>query len=324
MAARAICVVGSGAIGSMIAALLSRAGHELHMVARGAQLAALTMHGLTLRQPDGSCETVPVNACDGTNLPPQQVIFLTVKAHQIALLVPLLQQLRGENTILVPVINGVPWWYFTGHHQHSGRVIEAVDPGGALLRQLAGPGLVGAVAYAMAERPVPGEVLVRGPAALSVGLADAAVLETLAGLSVPGLAITPSASIRGEVWSKLLGNLSSNPLSVITGAGLRTLYTNETLLPQVRAVMNEVACIATALGDPPGKSPETLLRLGAAAGDFPTSMLQDFRARRPLELSALGDAALELAILAGVSAPVLATHVGLVQFLSHAQEAHHG
>ena len=311
----AICVAGGGAIGSLLAWHFAKAGHDVHVIARGAQLAALRARGSTLGAPDGSAETVAVAASDGRDLPVQQLIFVTTKAHQVAGIRDVVLAASGPETVIVPVINGVPWWYFMGG---SAEIVQAVDPDGGNLAAFAGCQLVGAVIYAMVEMVGPGHIRRMAPSRLLVGAVagDERLGRAVAAVVAAGLAIDAVADIRAEVWSKLLGNLSSNPLSVLVGAGLGRIYRDNLLAPVVRAVMDETVAVARAYGVIPSKTPEQILAIGGQAGDFATSMLQDYRRGVPLETAAVGDAVLELAARAGVAVPTLAALLSVVKFQS--------
>ncbi|WP_459617148.1 ketopantoate reductase family protein [Bordetella sp. 2513F-2] len=294
-----ICVAGAGAVGGTLAARLARAGHQVSVLARGATLAALRRDGLCLHDRSG-CTRVHVPASDQPEFGPQDAIFLCAKAHSLAPLVRQAWPMVAGHTVLVPAVNGVPWWYFQGETGPlAGQAVRAVDPEGWLLANVPWRQLLGCVVYITAESPAPGVVVSRTPHRLVLGEPDNQPGERLsrlcALLRLAGIDAEPAPRIRDAIWTKLAANLSSNPLSVITGATLRQIYGPTPLRELAAAVIGELDAVAQAHGARLMLPPAELLALGERMGDFRTSMLQDYENGRPLELAAIGDAVLELA-----------------------------
>ncbi|WP_238120705.1 MULTISPECIES: ketopantoate reductase family protein [unclassified Xanthobacter] len=293
-----ICVAGAGAIGIVIAARLALAGHDVTVLARGGTLAAIRAHGLELTDRTG-VHRVAVRAVDhltGPQVGPQDVVFLSSKAQDLAPLATLVQPAIGRDTLIVPTVNGIPWWYFEGHGgPDDGRAVEAVDPGGALKRLLPAAQLVGAVTYITSERTAPHAARTHNPLRMVVGTvtpaAHTGTARIAAVLEAAGITTERTDDIRAAVWAKAINNLCTNPLSVVTGATLREIFGDPTLAGVAQATADEARAVAAAYGATVTLDPGEIVKLG----DVRTSMLQDYESGRPLELAAIGDAVLELA-----------------------------
>jgi 2-dehydropantoate 2-reductase len=332
-----ICVAGVGAVGSTIAARLLAAGHEVRLLARGTRLAQLRTRGLEVNFA-GERFTAPVTASDHAEFGVQDIVFTAAKAHGLEALLPQLEPLIGPHTLLVPLVNGIPFWYFHGTHgRFAGDTVAAVDPRGALhdlLREtpsdargsagaLGAAHLLGCVLYVTARLEPTGEVAVMGGQRLVVGDIDAGAAtdaassapgafppaaaphaaELAALLSRAGLATTATPRIRDSLWTKVALNLATNPLSVVTGATLVDMFTDPRLLGVVSAVLTETARVAEGHGATATMTLDEMLATGRNAGAFETSMLQDYRAGRPLELGAIASSVLELADKIGEQMP---------------------
>lgn len=322
-----ICIVGAGAIGCTLAARLGTAGHAVSVLARGATLAALREHGVVLHDLDGE-HRVQVQAHDDcAALGTQDLVFVCTKAPALAGLLPSLAPLLGPDTVVVPVVNGVPWWYF---HGEAGRFaehrVESVDPGGALSQALDLDRILGCVVFITAEVESPGVARSANPHlmilgepgnALSPRLEWARRLVESAGIEARG-----SDRIRDSLWTKIIANLTSNPLSVVTGATLEQLYSHPELKTLVSKMLNEALLTAAAYGARVSIDPQTFMGLGAGMGAVRTSMLQDFEHGRPLELQAIGDAVVELAGYQGLSMPVTQDILALARFRAQAPASH--
>lgn len=307
----AITIVGAGAIGGFLAARLARAGHDVNVVARGEHLAALRASGrIVLQAPDGVREEAPVRAvASAAEAPAAEILFITLKAHQLPEAAAGLAGAVTAADIVVPIQNGVPWWYFQRHGgPHDGRVVRAVDPDGALARALDPAKLVPAFAYKAAEVVAPG--VVRDNRAASDqfpvgGLDDAAaprVARLKALFASAGLA-APDGDIRRQVWNKLLGNVWANPIGALTGATVGTTLRHPATRSLALALMAEVAAVAAALGRPVSASFEDRLTRAEQVGDAKASMLQDVERGRKPEHDAILGALIELAGLTGVLVP---------------------
>ena len=304
-----IAVVGAGAIGSTVAFSLARAGFAPKLVARGETLAAIRRAGLNVEKWDGGgVVRLEVNDTPA-ELGPQDLVIGTMKAQDwpqgLAVLTPLI----GPQTALLPPINGVPWWYFDGQAGPlRGERIAAVDPEGALLGALPARSVIGSVVYMGVARLAPGVVRWTSGNKFVLGEADGARRErteqVAAVLRASGFDVTVTDDIRGEVWTKLIGNAAFNPLSVIARARIDELM-NDTGLGRIALrAMHEVAAVAAAAGAPSGMDIEKRYAINAELGAFRTSMLQDYEAGRALELGGLVDAVVEIGTRLGVATPM--------------------
>jgi 2-dehydropantoate 2-reductase len=305
-----IAVVGAGAIGSAVAYSLAAAGFAPKLVARGDSLAAIRRDGLRVDKWDGRGGVARLEASDEPgSFGPQELVIGTMKAQDWPAALPVLTPLIGPDTVVLPAINGVPWWYFDGiGGRFAGMPINAVDPGGALLAALPAPKVIGAVLYMGVSRTAPGAIrwtsgnkFVLGEAGGPAGErteAAAAVLRRA------GFDATVTDDIRGEVWAKLLGNAAINPLSVVARARIDEIMADPGLGRVALASMHEVAAVAAAVGAPSRMAVEERYAINAELGAFRTSMLQDYEAGRELELGALVDAVAELGVKLGIATPM--------------------
>ncbi len=306
-----IAVVGAGAVGSTIAYSLAAAGFAPKLVARGETLAAVRRDGLRVDKWDGG----GVARLEATDAPemfgPQGLVVGTMKAQDWPAALGALEPLIGPQTVLLPVINGVPWWYFDGcGGPAAGQSVAAVDPDGALLATLPSRMVIGSVVYMGAARTAPGAVrwtsgnrLVLGEAA---GPRRERTEQIAAMLRQSGFDATVADDIRSEIWGKLVGNAAFNPLSVIARAGTDEIMNDPGLGRIALAAMHEVAAVARALGAATGLDVERRFAINAELGAFRTSTLQDYEAGRPLELGALVDAVVEIGEKLKVATPMTA------------------
>lgn len=313
-----LCIAGIGALGTTFAVRFARAGLDVAVIARGVTLAAVRAEGLRLDDLDGS-HRVRVTAGTAEEIGSVDVVFVCAKAQdQYALTLATLPAI-GPRTTVVPIVNGIPWWYFEGEPgRHAGRTVEAVDPGGRLKALLAIEQIVGAVTFVTAERTGPGAARSTTSPRMVVGAIDhrssARADEVADLLRSAGVQADVSERIRDAVWTKAIANLSSNPLSALTGATLREIYSDPALSHVARRMLDEGLVTAAAHGARIELDPEAFLAHGASLGDVRTSMLQDFDEGRPLELGAIGDAIVELAELKGFAMPNTRTILDLVRF----------
>jgi 2-dehydropantoate 2-reductase len=330
-----IAVVGAGAVGSIVAWRLARAGAAPLLVGRGPHLAAIAAQGLHGSAADAD-EVRPVVVREvGAGLagePPCELLLLAVKAQDVGAALAGAGPLLGPDTTVVPLLNGLPWWLFHGQAGPHAGPIEAVDPGGRLWQALPPSRLLGAVVHLGAEVTAPGRVRQAGDNRLTIGLIEApgdgppggapdapaaGRAQALAALlGAGGLPTTVHPAIRDEVWTKLVGNLATNPLSALTRATLDRLFAEPGLRAVVEAVMRETMALGASLGVRFALGVEQRIAVGQRLGAFRTSMLQDFERGRPLELGAIADAALELAERLGVPMPT----TRLVRDLARAAE----
>jgi 2-dehydropantoate 2-reductase len=311
-----ICVYGAGAVGGLIAAWLARSGHDVSVVARGAQLDAIRREGLRVRS-KGRSETWPVRAeADPAKLGPQDYVLVTVKAQSLAGVAETIAPLLGKDTSVVTAMNGVPWWFFHGMKRQDSR-LESLDPGGKLSRAIPTERVVGCVIHLAASTPEPGLVSHNMGSKLILGepggrntartkrIADA--------LAAAGFEIVVTDSIEKEFWVKLLGNVSFNPVSALTVTTADQLIQNEEVKAYMVEIMREVLAIGRAVGVDADIDPEARIDMARVLGPFKTSMLQDLEAGKPLEIDGLLAGTLEIARKAGVRAPFTESLYGLIR-----------
>jgi 2-dehydropantoate 2-reductase len=328
-----ICVVGAGAIGGVLAAGLAAAGQaEVSVLARGATLAALRRSGLRVTAaasgragrgagpfPPGEAVTVKVAAAaDGAELGRQDFVIVAVKAQSMASVAGSLGPLLGPDTAVLSTLNGVPWWFLDGFGgPAAGRHLNSVDPGGFIASVLPASRVIGGTVHLSASSPAPGEVSWRSGNGLIIGEPDGsgsarsqALAETL---RLAGFDLTLSARIREDVWYKLWGNLTVNPVCALTNASTGPVMDDDLVRELISAAMLEAREIGTRIGCPIEQTPEDRHAVTRKLGDFAPSMLQDARAGRPLELDALTGAVRELGVLTGVPTPFVNAIHGLTR-----------
>lgn len=314
-----IAIVGAGAVGTTIGVRLSMTGHDVSVLARGDTLRAIQERGLRLHDLQGTHTAHPAVSGEVADLGRQDAVFVCTKTTALAEVLPRLGPLLGPDTVVVPAINGVPWWYFDGSGTEA-PPLASLDPDGSLARALPAARLLGCVVYITAESLAPAVVRANNPHRLILGEIDhapsARARRLAAALSEAGIATEAVENIRDFVWTKILSNLSSNPLSVLTGATLEQIYGQPSLKPLVRKILDEAMLTAAAYGARLPFDPDTLIARGAGMGAVRTSMLQDYEAGRPLELAAIGDAVLELAARKGIPMSTTADIIALARLRS--------
>lgn len=313
-------IAGAGAIGTTLATRLALGGHAVGVLARGRTLDAIRRDGLRLTDLDGAHD-VRVEAGGPDELGGRDVVFLCAKAQDLASLAASSRGMIGPDTLIVPIVNGIPWWYFEGvGGRNGGRTIQAVDPEGRLKALLPLDRVVGAVAFITAERLAPGVAHTANPLRMIIGEIThrrSPRAERLGALlNGCGIATQVSDRLRDPLWTKVIANLTSNPLSVVAGATLRDIYGAPDLSHIARQLLDEALLTAAAHGARVELDPAAFLAMGAAMGAVKTSMLQDFEKGLPLELSSISDAVIELAELHGLSMPLTRTIASLARFKS--------
>jgi len=313
-----VCIVGAGAIGGFLGARLAAGGQAtVSALARGATLGALRTHGWRLLE-DGVLVQVPTVASDdATSLGVQDLVVIAVKGPSLQPLAPGLAPLLGPGTIVLPAMNGVPWWFSTVTPELSGAPLEQVDPGGAIGRALPTHRVVGCVVHASASTPEPGLVahnigrgLILGEPA--GGSSDR--VRTLADLfSAAGFTVTCSERIRHDVWYKLWGNMTANPVSALTGATMDQVLDDDLVRAFNSSAMREAASIGERIGCRIEQTPDDRHAITRRLGAFRTSMLQDVDAGRPLELDALVGVVREIGQRVGIETPCIDALYGLTR-----------
>jgi 2-dehydropantoate 2-reductase len=325
-----LCVVGAGAIGGFLAVRLARAVEEVSVVVRGAHLAAVREHGMKIVNEDGSVETARLRASDRmADLGAQDVVILGMKAHQVAPVIDELQALFGPHTLVVTTQNGLPWWYFHKHGgPYEGRRIEAVDPGGVISAKLPVERTIGCIVYPACELEAPGVIRHIEGNRFPLGEIDGADTERVrlladrfrkAGFKTPVL-----SDIRAEIWLKLWGNLSFNPISALTHATLEDICRFPETRALVAAMMGEAQAIGDKLGVPFKVSIDKRIAGAEAVGAHKTSMLQDVESGRVLELDALVKSVIELGRITETPTPAIERVYALAALLARILAQQHG
>ena len=315
-----IAVVGAGSMGGMLGAMLARAGEDVTFIARGTTLAALK-RGFTMIDAAGARHTPPVKAAAADDAGVFDLVVLCLKAHQIAGAAPLLPRLFHDETPVLAVLNGIPWWYFhKSGGAFDGRQIAAVDPGGTIARAVEGRRVIGGVIYAAAKVIEPALVHVTDTLLLTVGEPDNTASDRAAAVSTlfnrAGFNTQVSTNVRADIWTKVWGNCSFNPVSALTGAGLASIARDKGCCQVVRTIMEEVERVAERLGIAMKMPLQKRIDLTESLGDHKTSMLQDIEAKRMPEIDANLGAVIEIARLVGVPTPMLEAICAQVRLLA--------
>ena len=303
-----ICVIGAGAIGGLLAAKLAEAGEEVGVVARGAQLKAIREHGLVLRQEDRDI-VARVAASDRiADLGEPDLIVLGMKAHQVAAVAPEVGSILGPRTLVLTAQNGIPWWYFFKHGgPREGVRLQSVDPGGVIADHLPIDRVIATVVYPAAEIERPGVIRHVEGNRFSLAEIDGAKSERISAISEifggAGFKAPVVTDVRTEIWTKLLGNLSLNPISALTHATLQDICRYPKTRALAMEMMREALAVAEAFGIRLRISLEKRIAGAEAVGAHKTSMLQDVENGRVLEADALIGSVIELARMADVATP---------------------
>jgi len=320
-----ICIYGAGAIGGFLGAELAGTAANVSLVARGPHLQAMQRSGVTVLS-GGQRKTVMVKCTDDPRiLGPQDYVIITLKAHSVAPLLDHLQPLLGRNTAVVTAQNGILWWYFhalpgpwENHH------LETADPGGRIWQAIGPERAIGCVVYPSCEIVAPGIIRHIDGTRIMVGEPDGSKSERVTRLgeilTAAGLKAPVRRKIRDDIWYKLLGNATFNPVSVLTRATLEQIGRDPGARDVIRRAMTEAVAIATKLGVRFAMDIEKRMDAAVEVGAHRTSMLQDFDEGRPLELDALVASVPELGRLVGVPTPTLDQILALVRLAVAARQ----
>jgi len=317
-----VAVLGAGAIGAYVGAALDRGGAEVHLIARGAHLAALRRDGVRVLSPRGDFAAKPHATDDPAEVGDVDYVFLGLKAHSYATCGPLLEPLLGPETAVVAAQNGIPWWYFHGltGHPLEGRRVEAVDPDGAVSAVLDVKRAIGCVVYCSTVIEEPGVIRHLEGTRFSLGEPDGGVSARCTALSeamiAGGLKAPVEPRLRDDIWVKLMGNVAFNPLSALTRATMAQICEHPGTRALVAEMMTETLAVARASGADPQVSVAKRIDGAHRVGHHKTSMLQDLEAGKPLEIDAIIGAVVELATLTGIPAPALAHVYAAVSLLN--------
>ena len=305
-----ICVVGAGAIGGYLAVLLARSGNVVTVIARGPHLAAIREKGLRLIGHDGAeIGVAHVSATsDMAEAGPQDLVLLTVKAHQVEAIAGQLESLMQENTVIVPMQNGMPWWYFQRHGgEHEGTTVETVDPSGTIARTIDPARILGCVVYPATTIVAPGVIKHIEGNRFPIGELDGVESERAKQVSevfvAAGLKSPILDDIRAEIWLKVWGSLSFNPISALTHATLVDLCQYPLARELARDMMLEAQAVANKLGRTLRVTIDRRIDGAEKVGRHKTSTLQDVEAGRAVEVDALIGSVIELSELTGTPAP---------------------
>ena len=313
-----VCIYGAGAIGGFLGARLGAQGHAVSAVARGATRAALAADGLRLQLADREVRAPVAAAEDPARLGPQDLVVIAVKAPALPAVAARIAPLLGPDTTVLTAMNGVPWWFFSGMPgPHAGRQLACLDPGGAIARAIPVAHVVGCVVHASCTTPAPGVVrhvmgqgLIVGEPA---GGESARTTALAAALCAAGFECRVSPQIQQDIWYKLWGNMTMNPVSALTGATVDRILDDPLANGFCQNVMREAKAIGAAIGCPIEQTVEDRNAVTRKLGAFKTSMLQDVEAGNPLEIDALLTVVREIAGHAGVAAPNLDALLGVTR-----------
>lgn len=318
-----IAIAGAGATGGYLAACLVRSGADVVVVARGPHLAAMRERGLTVREPGAQAFTVEPEATDDMEAAVRSadVVFVTLKAHSLPALAPVLGRSLKPGAVLVSAQNGIPWWYFGRGYTGplAGERLESVDPAGVLSQSIDTRSVVACIVYPATALSAPGVVEHVEGNRFSLGELDGERTERVAGiaqaLAAAGLRAPVQPRIRNEIWLKLLGNASFNPVSALGRVTLGRIAETPGARELVRALMEEVEAVARGVGEEMAIPIERRLEGGFRVGEHRTSMLQDVEAGRPLEVDALLGSVCEIAGRLDIAVPNLQTVLTLCRLL---------
>jgi len=314
-------IVGAGAIGAYIGARMARAGFDVTLFARGAHLKAMQEHGVRVKSAEGDFAVRPRIVGSLEEAGPADVVFLGVKAHSLPQLAPQLKPVLGPDTTVVSTQNGIPWWYFQGFGGlWEGLRLERIDPGGVISTAIEGRSVVGSIVYFSTEIVAPGIIQHTEGARISIGEPDGARSDRCRriaeALVASGLRCPITTHLRQEIWVKIMGNASLNPVSALTRSTLAQMISDPDVSNVIRNIMQEVEAVSRKLGMELPVSIDQRMAGAAKVGEHKTSMLQDLEAGRPMELEALVGSVVELGERVGVPMTHTRTVYGCAKLLA--------
>jgi len=319
-------IVGAGAVGAYMGALMARAGYDVTLHARGAHLRAMQENGVRVISADDDFRAHPRIIGNLEEAGPMDVVFLCVKAHGLPALVPQLRPVLGPETTVVSTQNGIPWWYF----QHdggplAGTHLEKVDPGGVVSAAIEARRVLGSLIYFSTEIMEPGVIKHNEGSRISLGEPDGSRSERCRqiaqALIASGLRAPVTTHLRNEIWVKILGNVAFNPISALTGATLVQMVRDPQVAEIIRGIMKETEALSIRLGIELPVSIEQRIAGAEKVGEHKTSMLQDLEAGRPLELEAIVGAVVELGVHLEVPMPYTRTVYACTRLLAERHAA---
>jgi 2-dehydropantoate 2-reductase len=299
-------IAGAGAIGAYIGARMAQAGFDVTLFARGPHLGAMQQHGVSIKSSEGDFVARPTIASSLEEVGPVDVVFLGVKAHGLPQLAPHLGPVLGPDTTVVSTQNGIPWWYFQGFGgEWEGLRLERVDPGGVISSAIETKRVVGSIIYFATEIAAPGVIQHTEGNRITLGEPDGTRSDRIRVLAesliASGFRCPITTRIRQEIWVKVLGNASFNPVSALTRATLVQIARDPGTSSVIRSIMQEVEAVSHKLGMELPVSIDQRIAGAEKVGEHKTSMLQDLEAGRPMELEALVGAVVELGERVGLA-----------------------
>ena len=318
-----IAIFGAGAIGGFLGAKLAAAGSDVSLVARGPHLQAMQQRGLILREHGQESITHPRVSADAAELGVQDYVVVGLKAHSVPAAVPAMAPLIGPNTAVVMAVNGVPWWYFYGlDGPYRDMRVRSIDPDDVQWQGWGPERAIGCVVYPAAEVPEPGVIELLEGDRFTLGEPDGSRSVRVTKLSecliAAGLKAPVRPRIRDEIWVKLWGNLSFNPISALTLATLEDMVRDDGTRAVIRAMMVEAQVVAEKLGVKFPIGVDKRIEGGGAVGAHKTSMLQDLERGRPMEYEALVGAVAELGRIVELPTPIIDTVLALIRLRAKA------
>jgi 2-dehydropantoate 2-reductase len=324
-------IVGAGAIGAFLGAMLARAGEDVTLIARGPHLQAMQEHGVRVRGEIGEFRVDTKATNDPKAVGEVDALILTLKAHSVPAIAPSLRPLLGPQTCVVTAQNGFPWWYFYRHGgDWEGTRLESVDPGGGISQHLDPARVIGCVVYPSAEIIEPGVILHLEGTRFAIGEPNGSKSERCRLLAESlinaGLRCPIRTNIRHDIWVKLMGNVAYNPVSALTRASLIEIVQCPETRALAAAIMREAESVANKLGVEIGVTIAQRLEGAEKVGHHKTSMLQDIEAGKPTELEAIVGVVIELGDKLGVELPNTKSVYACVKLLeaATAMRAIHG
>ena len=320
-------IAGAGAIGAYIGARMAQAGFDVTLFARGPHRGAMQEHGVRIKSSEGDFVARPTIASSLEEVGPVDVVFLGVKAHSLPQLAPHLGPVLGPDTTLVSTQNGIPWWYFQGFGgQWEGLRLERVDPGGVISSAIETKRVVGSIIYFATEIAAPGVIHHTEGNRITLGEPDGTRSDRIRMLAesliASGFRCPISTRIRQEIWVKVLGNASFNPVSALTRATLVQIARDPGTSSVIRSIMQEVEAVSHKLGMELPVSIDQRIAGAEKVGKHKTSMLQDLEAGRPMELEALVGAVVELGERVGLAMTSTRTVYHCTKLLSQCASQH--
>jgi len=303
-------ILGAGAIGGYVGATLAASGSDVTLIARGEHLRAMRSSGVRIESPRGDFTSHVPATSDLGAIADADVIFVALKAHSLPEVAPELSKVLREDAIVIGAQNGIPWWYFQRHGGAlEGQRLKSVDPQGEVARAIPVANIVGSVVYCSTELVAPGVIRHIEGTRFAIGTPGGEVTDRhraiSAAFTTAGLKCPIVRNLREHIWLKLIGNAAFNPVTTITRTTMGELARSPSAMASVRAVMEECAAVAGALGISFPVSIEQRMEGALAVGDHKTSMLLDWEAGKPLELACMTGAIIEIAGLVSVPVPTV-------------------